>query len=122
MSNLVTVGVRILGNEYPIRCQEGQVDDLKESAHSLDERLQRMRDEGRTDTRDQLAVTAALNLAYDLLLMQRRTDAAAQNIRALNDRLDRAIAKHRPDAEEPAAAPEPAPAEDDLPREERETP
>ena len=119
MSNLVTVGVRILGNEYPIRCQEGQVDDLKESARSLDERLQRMRDEGRTDTRDQLAVTAALNLAYDLLLMQRRMDAAAQNVRALNERLDRAIAERQPDSDETAAAPEPPPAEDDLPGEGR---
>lgn len=117
MSDLVTVGVRILGNEYPIRCRPAQVDDLKESARSLDERLQRLRDEGRTDTRDQLAVTAALNLAYDLLLMQRRVDAAAQDIRALNERLDRAIAEHQPDADEPA--PEPPPAEDDLPREGR---
>lgn len=117
MSNPVTVAVRILGNEYPIRCQEGQVDDLKESARSLDERLQRMRDEGRTDTRDQLAITAALNLAYDHLLMQRRMDAAAQNIHMLNERLAHAIAEHQPDSAATDTAPEPPSAEDDLPQE-----
>jgi len=100
LSDLVTVAVRILGNEYPIRCQEAQVEDLKESARRLDERLQRMRDDGSTETLDRLAVTAALNLAYDQLLMQRRMDAEAQNIHLLNERLDRAIAGCRPGSDE----------------------
>ena len=106
MSRVVTVGVRILDGEYAIRCQEAQIDDLMESARSVDQQLQRMRAGGTTETLDRLAIAAALNIACDHLLAQRRLNAAKHDVRKLNEHLDRAIAERRPRSDQAEPTPQ----------------
>ena len=90
MSVAVTVAVRILDSEYQVRCAEDELDDLKESARLLDERLRRLR-EGRAYPLDRLAVVVALNAVRDNLQLRRRLDLTGKGLDKLAARLDSAI-------------------------------
>ncbi|MCK5888996.1 MAG: cell division protein ZapA [Methylococcales bacterium] len=62
--NLVTIN--ILGKEYRMICAKDEEHTLIISAQELDEQMREIRDSGRVNGSDRVAVMAALNLAREL--------------------------------------------------------
>ncbi|WP_295404868.1 cell division protein ZapA [uncultured Thiocystis sp.] len=97
------VSVKILEKEYRIACDPHEQDDLKASARLLDHRMREIRQNGRVIGTDRIAVMAGLNIAHDLIQLQRAqpdlTQDSGRRLRELQDRLSMAL------AEEPAVVP-----------------
>ncbi|HYW02489.1 MAG TPA: cell division protein ZapA [Gammaproteobacteria bacterium] len=89
------VTIRILGKEYQVACAEDERQDLLDSAQHLNDRMRQIRDRGKVVGLDRIAVMAALNLANEVLDSRRRqhaSDVDLDRIRALNEKLDLALA------------------------------
>ena len=89
----VTTAVRILDNEYQVRCGEDEVDELATSASELDQRMREIREDGKIVGLGQLAIMAALNIAHDNLRLRQGLAAAGQEVDNLTARLQTAIEK-----------------------------
>lgn len=112
----VTLDVNILGRDYKVACREDEREALGEAVTFLDHRMREIRDSGRVNGGERIAVMAALNLASELL-RERRTakgseraasglaapglaasggaiddDAARRRIRAMQEAIDQALA------------------------------
>ena len=91
MSTTVTTAVRILDNEYQVRCGEDELDELATSASELDRRMRQIREEGKVAGLARLAIMAALNVAHDNLKLRRGLAVAEQEVDSLTARLQKAI-------------------------------
>ncbi len=65
------VSIKILEKEYRIACAAHEQVDLRASARLLDQRMREIRQHGRVIGTDRIAVMAALNIAHDLIQLQR---------------------------------------------------
>jgi cell division protein ZapA len=65
----------IMGKEYRILCDLEEQDDLLYSAQQLDIQMRRMRDSGKVNGAERIAVMASLNLAHELQLMKNQNAA-----------------------------------------------
>ncbi|MGZ8137285.1 MAG: cell division protein ZapA [Methylococcaceae bacterium] len=65
-----SVTLMIMGKEYKIVCAIEEQDDLVYSAQQLDAQMRKMRDSGKVNGADRIAVMAALNLAHELQLLK----------------------------------------------------
>lgn len=85
------VKVTILDKEYRIACPPDEKDGLLSSAHLLDKRMREIRDNARTQSPDQVAVMAALNLTHELLQAQTQQKETARvvedRVRAMEERI-----------------------------------
>ena len=59
--------VRVLDEEYKIKCDSKQVDLLKKSASYLDEKMAEIKSSSNTMQREKVAVMAALNVVSEYL-------------------------------------------------------
>ena len=89
------VSVRILEKEYQVACPASERTNLLDSAELLNARMKEIRDSGKVVGLDRIAVMAALNMANDLLALQKK-DQAIENalgnrIRVLSDRVESAL-------------------------------
>ncbi|MGR9085532.1 MAG: cell division protein ZapA [Gammaproteobacteria bacterium] len=64
--NFQPVAITIMGKEYKIACDPNERDELLRSAQKLDEQMRKIRDTGKVNGTDRIAVMAALNLAHEL--------------------------------------------------------
>lgn len=62
---IIPVSVTILGKEYKIACAEEGRTELINSAKQLDSEMRGIRDTGKVNGTDRIAVIAALNLARE---------------------------------------------------------
>lgn len=60
------VSIKILGKEYRVACSEEEQETLLLSAQELDDQMRKIRDSGKVNGADRIAVMAALNLTRDL--------------------------------------------------------
>ncbi|MCK5829286.1 MAG: cell division protein ZapA [Methylococcales bacterium] len=60
------VSINIMGKDYRVACSEEEQESLIQSAQVLDEQMRKIRDSGRVNGADRIAVMAALNLTHDL--------------------------------------------------------
>ena len=96
---LETLNVSILDRDYGVSCQAEEVEDLKDSARLLDERMRDIRRSGKIVGVDRIAVMAALNIAHDLI--KTRAELANQDriterqLNRLNEKIERALANAR---------------------------
>ncbi len=67
----VAVTVRILGKEYQVACPPSAQSELLDAARHLDENMRQIRDSGKVAGVDRIAVMAALNLAHEVLALNR---------------------------------------------------
>ena len=95
MSADVTIAVRILDNEYQVRCPADQLEELRASAGEVDQRMRQVRDEGKVAGMQQVAIMVALNIAHDAMKLRRQLDGAEQALGGLGERLQTAIDAHR---------------------------
>ncbi|MEI6146852.1 MAG: cell division protein ZapA [Methylococcales bacterium] len=84
------VSLMIMGKEYRIACNEEEQDNLIVSAQQLDVQMRKMRDSGKINGPDRIAVMAALNVGHELQLMKNKNIALNQR---LNECLSRLTSK-----------------------------
>ncbi|WP_232424064.1 cell division protein ZapA [Imhoffiella purpurea] len=100
------VSIKILEKEYRIACEYHEQDDLRASARLLDHRMREIRQSGRVIGTDRIAVMAALNIAHDLIQLQRSRsgygDDTGRRLRQLQEQVAAAMAGDPPAAEHPA--------------------
>ena len=71
MNNKIqAVNLMILGKEYRVACEEDDQESLIQSAHQLDVQMRKMRDSGKINGAERVAVMAALNLAHELQMLK----------------------------------------------------
>lgn len=88
MSTSQPVVVELLGREYTIGVNSEEGDVLAHTAQFVDRRMREIRGQNRLASMERIAVLAALNLAYDLQLLQQQTQADRSEWTTLLDRLD----------------------------------
>lgn len=97
---LLQVSIKILDKDYRIACDPREQEDLKASARLLDHRMREIRQSGRVIGTDRIAVMAALNIAYDLIQLQRArpnvNDDSGRRLRELQERVSLALADELP--------------------------
>lgn len=86
------VAVRILDREFLIACPPEDRAGLVAAAQHLDARLREMRGSMRTAALDRLTMLAALNTSHELLAERERNERLAEQIKALDARLEHAFA------------------------------
>lgn len=97
MSNDIanSVAVKIMGQEYKIKCPPDKFSELQESAVYLDHLMQEIRDGGNILSMDRVAVIAALNIANDMLVLKRQKqvyiDMLSKRILELQQKIDQAL-------------------------------
>ncbi|MFV8836371.1 cell division protein ZapA [Aquisalimonas sp.] len=89
------VRVTILDKEYMVACPPDEKEGLLSSAHMLDRRMREVRDAGRIQGADRIAVMAALNLTHELLQAQndqRETATLVEDrVRAMEQRINQVL-------------------------------
>jgi len=75
MTNSVTdtVTVNILDREFKVKCPKDKVDELKKAAIYLNDKMQEVHRGNKLITIDRVAVTAALNIAHELILAKQQS-------------------------------------------------
>jgi cell division protein ZapA len=95
VSGEIPIIVQILDKDYRVACQEGQQDSLLASARFLDQKMREIRAGGRVIGTDRIAVMTALNLAHELLELQRERDqlgdSFGRRIKALREKVEIAL-------------------------------
>lgn len=99
------IKISLLGKSYTLSCPPDEVDDLKHAADLLEQKVTQLQGGRANQSADQVALMAALNLAHDLLIEQRRAERYAKSMdsrmkvlqatveRALNER-NNSVDKH----------------------------
>ena len=91
-----TLTILIMNKEFQVACPEGEEEALQRAARYLSEQMQEIRQSGKVVGMDRIAIMTALNMSHELLSGQSKVqtsqDYAKLRIRALNDRLENAIA------------------------------
>lgn len=93
--NPLPVTVYILDKEYRISCQPEERESLLESAAYVDGQMREIRHTGRVIGSERIAVMAALNIANDLLSLQKtKTDSnqtITRRIKTLQEKIEIAL-------------------------------
>lgn len=94
-----TVAVKILDREYQISCPPSEQDALLKSARHLDENMRKIKARGTIHGLEKISVMAALNITHELLQKNRQINdsrhSIAQQIKFLEDKIERALQQHR---------------------------
>ncbi|EIC31321.1 MULTISPECIES: cell division protein ZapA [Methylomicrobium] len=69
------VALTIMGKEYKIACEPEERQRLIESAQLLDRQMRQIRDSGKVNGADRIAVMAALNLVHELSFLKSQNDS-----------------------------------------------
>lgn len=62
-----TIEISILGRNYKIACEEGEREALLEAVSYLDGKMGEIKNAGKVNGTDRIAVMAALNIAHEFL-------------------------------------------------------
>jgi len=92
MPNMVAIS--ILDKEYQVACPPEEQDALLRSSKALDRRMREIRKSGNVVGLERIAVMAALNLCYDLLLAEAKITAADtmnRDLKRLDAKIDQAL-------------------------------
>ena len=82
----VPLVVKILGRDYQVACPKDERDDLLASARYLDDRMQAIRKRAAGLGIERIAVMAALNMAREMLQMERKhPDSKADKTTAVDE-------------------------------------
>ena len=91
-----TLAITVMNKEFQVACPEGEEEALLRAARYLSEQMEGIRATGKVVGLDRIAVMAALNMSHELVSgqakIQTSQDYAKLRVRALNDRLESAIA------------------------------
>ena len=85
------VSLMIMSKEYRIACDFEEQDALIHSAQKLDVQMRKMRDSGKINGPDRIAVMAALNLAHELELVKNQNSLLNQKLNECLNKLSQKI-------------------------------
>ncbi len=91
MTETKAISVQILDREYLVACPPGQETKLREAAHTLNNKMQEIRDTGKVFGIERIAVMAALNLTHEILQTKPETENDRSAILRLVDKLEDAL-------------------------------
>jgi cell division protein ZapA len=74
------VSLTILGKEYKIACDFDEQESLIESAKQLDDKMRKIRNAGKINGDDRIAVMVALNMAHELQMLKVENVKLNQNL------------------------------------------
>lgn len=80
MAESELVSVRILDREFKVMCQPGERRGLMEAALFLDGQMREIRDAGKLNSMEKIAVMCALNLADELVKLRKEKDDRNEQI------------------------------------------
>jgi len=100
----ITLDVSILGRDYRVACRESERSELLEAVQFVDRRMREIRDSGKVNGAERIAVMAGLNIAHELLRSKSGNGSAAaaasfdtsaiqRRISAMQSAIDRAMAE-----------------------------
>lgn len=89
MSNTITdtVTINIMDREFKIKCPKDKITELQEAATYLDNKMRDIHNGNKTITIDRIAVTAALNIAHELVLAKQVNQVNLDSGGLINERL-----------------------------------
>ncbi len=85
------VTIQIFGRTLKFNCPVEEVDALTNAAKDLDARLTNLREKSPQVGTDQLIMTAALNISYELTKEKEKSDEFANRLKMLQQLLDSAL-------------------------------
>lgn len=91
-----TVNIHILDKEYQVNCPPDERDALLRSSRLLDARMREIRKSGQVIGLERIAIMAALNLTYDLLMAESRSaeqQDQVKDLQRIDEKLDSALAR-----------------------------
>ena len=101
----ITIGIRILDNEYQVSCPESEADELAAAARDLNQRMTRIREAGKVFGVERIAVMAALNAIHDNRRLQRQGGTGDQQtpemVTELTRRVEEALEAHKESGTKP---------------------
>lgn len=87
--------VRLLEKDFRVGCPKEHEQALKEAGEYLDKQMRQIRQSGRVIGMERIMFTAALNIAYEFLALQKNTEESesnlAERILVLQDKIDDAL-------------------------------
>jgi cell division protein ZapA len=96
---LSSVVVNILDKEYKVACPSLAEGDLHSAAKYLDKQLRKVRISGRIIGADRIAIMAGLNIAYELLTLQKKAPNAVEGLterlHGLQNKIDEALSENK---------------------------
>ncbi len=87
--------IKIFGKEYHVKCEPHEHGELDQCARILDNKMRVIRKSGKVIGPEKIAITAALNIARDLLKEYNKKVEAAERAQAKINRLEQKLAKLR---------------------------
>jgi len=79
--------VNILGREFKINCPKDKTSELQKAATYLSNKMQEVQRGDKFITIDRIAITAALNIAHELMLEKQHLQTHSSDHHDLNKRL-----------------------------------
>jgi len=64
--------IPILDKDFKVKCPEDKVEELQKAGAFLNQRMQKIKDEGKISTIERICITVALNITYDYLRVKDR--------------------------------------------------
>lgn len=85
------VTIQIFGRTLKFNCPVDEVDALKSAAQDLETRLTNLREKSPQIGSDQLIMTAALNISYELTKEKQKSNEFSNRLKMLQQLLDSAL-------------------------------
>ncbi|MWN31641.1 cell division protein ZapA [Gilliamella sp. Pra-s65] len=85
------VTIQIFGRTLKFNCPVDEVDALNSAAKDLDARLTNLREKSPQISSDQLIITAALNISYELTKEKQKSNEFGDRLKMLQQLLDSAL-------------------------------
>lgn len=91
-----TISLSIMGKQYKVKCPLDRIQELRESAQYLEDKMRGLAQGGKIVGTDKLAVIAALNIAFELLVQKKQAtsyvDTMNRSIQELQNKIDESLA------------------------------
>ena len=95
MSEANSISVKIMGQEYKVKCPPEKIAELQESAVHIDKIMQEIRDNSNVIGLDRVAVIAALNVTHEMLILKKQKNAyielLSKRIQDLQQKIESAL-------------------------------
>jgi cell division protein ZapA len=91
--------IQILGRDFRVACPEGEEKQLQSSVEYVNRRMKELRDTGKVNGNERIAIMAALNIAHEFLAQKPAKGSSSvdgadirRRIAAMQETLDTALA------------------------------
>ena len=79
-TEISVVNIKIMDRDFKVKCPKDKMPELEESASYLNNKMREMYKSEKIVSLDRIAVIAALNIAYDLIVHKRQNNSYISGI------------------------------------------